>query len=249
MNTKTLLIFLALSLSLAAITACGDDDDNTNVEEGTLTVKVYGEEFIEDGIPADQMDDGWAVSFDHFVVSIDQVNVGGVSIPTPDPIDIVGQTSGSGHTLATASVPVGTHDKPSYAITRIKLAGTATKGDVTKAFDFKFEETTHYADCETSTTVEDDANATFEITVHADHLFADSLVSETPRLVFQALADADADDDGNITQAELEAADLGSYDPGSQGGIDNLWAFLSAQSQSVGHVDGEGHCHAHTSPN
>lgn len=86
--------------------------------------------------------------------------------------------------------------------------------------------------------------ASFQITVHADHLFSDSLVSSEPKVLFQPLADADSDGDGALSEAELVAADVGAYDPGSEDGIDDLWAWLGAQVRTLGHVDGEGHCTA-----
>jgi hypothetical protein len=61
---------------------------------------------------------------------------------------------------------------------------------------------------------------------------------------FEELALADADSDGEITQAELEAAPVpGAFDTGNDE-VANLWAFLVAQSRTLGHVDGEGHCDA-----
>ena len=118
------------------------------------------------------------------------------------------------------------------------------RGDETKTFHWVFDHTTTYHGCETTTSVEDGGTSTFQITVHADHLFYDSLVSEEPDLLFGALADADEDGDGEITEEELSEADIGAYDPGSEDGIDDLWAFLNAQAKTLGHVDGEGHCHA-----
>ncbi len=46
-----------------------------------------------------------------------------------------------------------------------------------------------------------------------------------------------------LTRAELEAAGIGAYDPGNAD-VDDLWAWLVAQSATLGHVDGEGHCDA-----
>ena len=245
MNSKTLLIFILLPLTLTTFVACGDEDAS-DAGEGSVTVNVYGEEFIEEGIPADAMQDGWAIHFDSFVISIDEVEVGGVAIDTPESVDLASDSAGNGHLLASATVPAGDHGGPGYAVTRIDLTGSATKEGITKTFAWTFDSATHYTDCETTTKVAKDEVATFEITIHADHLFSDSLVSHDPALRFQALADADTDDDGEITRAELEAADLGSYDPGSDGHVENLWAFLSAQSKSLGHADGEAHCATHT---
>src|SRR5690554_6755992 len=247
MNSKTLFINLVLALSLGTVMACGDDDDATEAGEGTVTVTAYGESFIEDGISADAMDDGWAVTFDRFAVEFDEVKVGGVEIDDiPDFVDLAVQSDGKGHVLASDSVPAGTHEGPGFAVEKIEIVGSATKDNITKTFAWTFDADTHYTDCDTRTTVIAGENATFEITIHADHLFSNSLVSHDPVLGFQALADADTDDDGEITRAELEAADLGSYDPGSDGHVENLWAFLSAQSKSLGHADGEAHCATHT---
>ena len=142
--------------------------------------------------------------------------------------------------------PDGDHTGASFTITRVEVEGTATKGADTKSFSWVFDEPTRYVECETTTAVSDGGSATFQITVHADHLLYDSLVSEEPQVLFQALADADADADadGNITQAELAATDIGAYDPGSEDGVDDLWAWLVAQTRTLGHVDGEGHCRA-----
>lgn len=246
MNSKSLFLYLTLALTLGTLVACGDDDDDDSATgEGTVNVKVYGEDYIEKGIPADEMDDGWAITFDKFDISIDELKVGGVKITTPDSLDIAGETDGSGHALASGTVPAGEHSGPGYSVNRIEMAGSATKDEVTKTFDLTFDAATHYSDCDTTTKVTDGGESNLELTIHADHLFGDSLVSHEPNVVFQALADADADDDGEITQAELEAADIGSYDPGSEGGVDNLWDFLVAQSQTLGHIDGEGHCDTH----
>ena len=240
MGRVTPSIVSALCCALTA-SACTEDAAG----DGDVTVTVYGEDFIEVGIPADEMADGWAVTFDRFDVSIDQIIIGGVRIPATGAVDISAETGGAGHQLATAKVPVGEHTGSSFAIARVELSGSATRDGVTKTFAWTFDQETHYDSCEPTTSVARGEDATFQVTVHADHYFYDSLVSEEPALAFQALADADADADGVITRAELEVADIGSYDPGSDGGIDDLWSWLVAQNRTLGHVDGEGHCDSH----
>ena len=239
------LSFVILAFLVTGLSACGDEAAG----EGDVTVTVYGEDFIEVGIPADDMTDGWAVTFDRFVVTVDEVLVGDVEMPAADPVDISVATDGAGHPIANAVVPPGSHTDSSFAITRVDLTGSATKDGTTKTFDWLFDQETHYSACETTTKVSDGGTATFQITVHADHFFYDSLVAEEPQLAFQALADADADDDGVTTRAELEAADIGSYDPGSAGDVNDLWTWLIAQSRTLGHVDGEGHCDSHAHSN
>lgn len=236
------LCLLVLAFFVVGFSSCGDEDDEDAKGEGNVTVTVYGEDFIEKGIPAEEMADGWSVDFDRFVVSVGDVVVGGSASPAIDPVDISVETDGEGHPVATFALPEGSHTGSAFAITRVEMSGSAMKDGVTKTFDWVFDQNTLYSACETTTQVGDGATSIFQITVHADHFFYDSLVAEEPQVVFQALADADSDNDGAITQDDLENAGLGSYDPGSAGDVDNLWTWLIAQGRTLGHVDGEGHC-------
>ena len=226
----------ALIALLMLLPACGGG-------EGTISVRAYGESFIEAGIPAEVVDDGWAISFDRFEVTIQDVVVGDVALADPEPLDISVASDGEGHELGTALVSAGDHREPSFTIARVELQGSAEKEGVTKTFSWVFDSPTHYDRCDTTTSVEKDESATFQITVHADHLFYDSLVSEEPQLRFQSLASADADDDGELTRAELAEVDIGAYDPGNED-VADLWSWLVAQTRTLGHVDGEGHCRA-----
>lgn len=231
----------AWPLGLAcAVAACGPSED------GEVRITAYGESFIEDGIPAAEMDDAWAVRFDRFVLTFDDVVVGGVTIRPAEPVDLSVSTGGDGHLLASARVPAGTHTAGRYTVARVDLSGSATKNGLTKTFTWSFERPAEYVDCETTTVVDGGKIATFEITIHADHLFYDSLVSEQPQVLFQALADADANLDGEITPEELRRTGIGAYDPGNTNVI-HLWDWLAAQYRTIGHVDGEGHCNVRSS--
>jgi len=223
---------------VATLAACGGDD----VEESLLIVTAYGEPFIEEGIPADEMADGWAIAFSTFDVTITGISVAGRAFSASAPVDLAVGSGGNGHEIGRTNVAAGSYSDAAFTIARVAIEGTATKDGATKSFAWTFDTATSYTGCETTTRVGGAAAATFEITVHADHLFYDSLVAEEPALRFQALADADTDGDGAITRAELESAGIGSYDAGSGGGVDNLWDWLVAQTATLGHVDGEGHC-------
>lgn len=236
MNTRTTSLILICSL----LSACGGGE----AEDGRLTVTAYGESFIEEGIPASALDDGWAVDFSRFSVRVEDITVAGETLPEAKTVDLTQPAEGEGQVLGTVRVPAGAYSDASFTIARVEIVGTATKGATEKRFSWVIEAPTRYTECETTTTVPEGGEAKFQITVHADHLLYDSLVSHEPQVLFQALADADADGDGAITQAELVAADIGAYDPGSEGGVDDLWSWLVAQSRTIGHVDGEGHCHA-----
>jgi hypothetical protein len=226
--------FCAVSFGLLAL-GCGEG-------EGTVRVTAYGEPFIEEGIPAEAMDDGWAVSFQRFAVALRDVRVAGVPVGIPAVIDVSEPSAGAGHEYGSTPMREGEYGNGSFAIERIAVEGTANLGAVTKTFDWEFTAATAYDACQATTTVPDGGVGTFQVTIHADHLFYDSLVSEDPAVLFQPLAETDTDADGQITQTELTAAGIGAFDPGSEGGVQNLWDWLVAATRTIGHVDGEGHC-------
>jgi hypothetical protein len=60
----TALFALAASSAAAAALGCAE------APTGDLELRIYGEAFIEEGIPADIFVDGWAVSFSSFVVDV-----------------------------------------------------------------------------------------------------------------------------------------------------------------------------------
>jgi hypothetical protein len=248
MNTWHLFSSITLITCALTLTGCDELSDVEDRGEGKLVTTLYGESFIEEGITAEEMADGWSVTFDRFIVTLGELRVGGTQDASVDPIDISQETSGEGQSISSVIVPVGEYSDASFTITRIAFSGSASRGDLIKTFDWVFEQETHYSHCEAVTRVEQGETSTFQITIHADHFFYDSLVSETPQVVFQALADADLDGDGEITRAELEVTDIGGYDSGSAGEVNDMWAWLSAQSRTLGHVNGEGHCDAHVHP-
>lgn len=231
---------LAASLIVLGASACSSSNEGA----GTITVTAYGESFIEDGIPASEMDDAWSVDFTRFEVTIDDVAVAGGELTDLDAVDLTEGTDGHGQELGVVPASVGTHGEGAFVIRRVEVEGIAEKDGESKTFNWTFDEAVDYHECANETDVADGENSTFQITVHADHLFYDSLVSSEPGLFFGPLADADENDDGEITRAELAATDIGTYDPGSEDGIDDLWTWLNALTATLGHVDGEGHCHA-----
>lgn len=230
---------LTIPALLLVVAGCSSESGGSAI----LDLSAYGEAFIEEGIGADAFADGWAVEFSQF-----KVDLANITVDTHDfgdhSVELTEGSEGEGHVLDSTDARPGLVDDAEFEIKRVSLEGSATKGDVTKTFAWTFTEPVRYHECEAGPTLKDGETGTFQITVHADHLFYDSLVSEEPDMRFQALADADADDDGEITQDELEVADIGLYDAGSEGTATNLWLFLTAQSHTLGHVNGEGHCHA-----
>lgn len=228
------------ALLLALLCAsCASDDEPPGT--GEIAVVAYGESFIEEGIRAADVDDGWAIEFSRFDVTLRDVTVADTALEDPGVLDVALASDGAGHEIGRLAVSAGEYAEPSFTIARVEIAGVAARDGTTKSFQWDLDSPTRYERCETSTVVEAGRTATFQITVHADHLFYDSLVAEAPQLLFGPLAAADADADGEITHAELKAVDIGPYDPGNED-IDDLWSWLLAQSRTLGHVDGEGHC-------
>jgi len=228
-----------LLAALVVLNGCSGESD----ESAMVDLNAYGEAFIEEGIPASAFADGWAVTFSQFKVDLANVHVGDHDFGDYS-VDLTEGSDGQGHVLDSSDAPKGPVEDGEYEIQRVRLKGTAVLDDETKTFSWEFTDEVRYHDCEPGPTLKAGETGTFQITVHADHLFYDSLVSSEPDMRFQALADADTDNDGEITQEELEDADIGLYDPGSEGTATNLWLFLTAQSHTLGHVNGEGHCHA-----
>lgn len=232
----------AFPLVTLALVSCSDGEKG----EGSVVVSAYGESFIEEGIPASEISDGWQVHFDRFEVSFAAISVGGRTLHGGGPIDLAEASRGEGQELGALLLPSGNYTQSSFVIERMEVEGSASREGQTKTFHWIFDEATAYADCETITSVAEGETSSFQLTVHADHLFSDSLVASAPELLFGPLAESDEDGDGAITQRELARQDIGAYDPGNEDGIDDLWAWLSAQAKTLGHVDGEGHCHVAT---
>ncbi len=230
---------LAVALLLSLSSGC-----SSSSSEGTLDVRLYGESFVEDGITASDTVDGWAVRFDRFDATLENFSIAGVTFEDADAIDLSVGSDGVGHPATAATLPVGDHVDASFTVRGLRVSGTATLGEVTKTFDWALDAPTDYSSCEAVASVRSGSSTVYEISMHSDHLLYDSLVSDDPAVGFAPLAAADANEDGEITRAELEAADIGSLDAGSEGGIDDLWAWLLAQSRTLAHVDGEGHCDA-----
>ena len=70
MKTKLSAITLCLTLS-----CLGCDSDDASDGAGSASFAAYGESFIEEGIPAAEVEDGWEIHFDRFLIVIGPVSV------------------------------------------------------------------------------------------------------------------------------------------------------------------------------
>ncbi len=133
---------------------------------------------------------------------------------------------------------------------------TATKGAVTKHFAWGFAIGTQYQQCHSEQdgrdveglVVTNNSSLEAQLTTHGDHLYYDRLQSSPdPAIVtslrFDALAAADANNDGEITLQELDAKplDVVHYDPSGLGAATH-GAFVTSLARTVGHFRGEGEC-------
>ncbi len=262
------LLNMTILAGLLALAACDSSDEGS----GTLKVELWGEDYIEDGIPSDEFVDGWAIDYDRFLVNLGQLTVAeasGAPVVEEPAFRVWDLSAFDGpRVLAEAAVPAGAYVHTAYSIApataasvagnatesdvvRMKagglsvlVEGRATKGDRTVSFSWGFTNATTYDPCHSGGKVEDGTTASIQITIHGDHLFYDDAASEEPSLRFEDLAAADANADGEVTAAELAAVATLPLDHYGVGSleIDDLWEYLSHMSTTVGHIDGEGHC-------
>jgi len=74
-STVRILVMAAVMLGFAA---CGDDDDRNDGREGKLNITLWGEDYISEGIPAEDDDgfsDGWSLKFDIFAINLGKLRV------------------------------------------------------------------------------------------------------------------------------------------------------------------------------
>lgn len=148
-------------------------------------------------------------------------------------------------------------DRALLGAASLRVVGVATDGTRTKRFDWSFARPTRFADCRGDkdgrlligvSPIEGGVDSV-QLTIHGDHLFYDDLQAGSARLRFGPIADADADADGAVTLAELDAVRLatipkssGAYGTGSASDVDTLGAFVAALARTVAHFRGEGEC-------
>ncbi len=217
-----------------ALTACGAEEEGS----GTLAVEIWGEDFIEKGIPASEFSDGWSMVFDRFLVAVDGIAVArGNNTPNlQDEVQRIFNLTRPGPlSFLTREVPAGLYDRTDYTIrpaSNYVIAGNASAEDVelmkdnrysvyvegtakynensenSKIFKWGFDTTTSYVHCHSEADIENGDAETVQLTIHADHLFYDDLYAEEPALTFEIIAQADKDGDGEVTSAELSSFDL-----------------------------------------
>jgi hypothetical protein len=266
-----------LGILLSALTGCDGG-------KGSVSFNTWGEGYIEEEIPASEFEDGWTITFDRFLLNLGHVTVAGAGGETAARMDgtilFNHKLPGEKPVFTAADLPAGPWEKVSFEIpvadasaalsdgvteadrqllvdagAAMHVTGSATKGAVTKTFDWSFPRGTLFDDCEgdrdgkltPGALVTNGGTDQIQLTIHGDHLFYDDLQSPNAALRFDPIAAADVDADGAVTLEEMSAVklfdiDAGTYGTGSAAGVDDLGAFVIALSQTVGHFRGEGEC-------
>ena len=135
----------------------------------------------------------------------------------------------------------------------------ATKGDRTKKYTWGFKTRTLYDRCKgmlggkeaEGALITNGGTDTMELTIHADHFYYDDLQAPEAKIRFDAIANADKDNDGTVTfeelatvkRAELRTPDA-TYGAGEEPNIITLQDYITALSRTLGHFRGEGECFA-----
>lgn len=249
---------------------------------GQLSLTAWGEEFIEQEIPATVFEDGHSVRYSKFLVVVRDFTLakrtGEVAATQPHPV-VMDLTKPGPVKLFEFQLPAFKYDEVSYRIgpaddavavgevseadvgsmragASLRVEGTVSNGAQSKRFAWAFSVSTHYSRCENldfgeGVTVPNGSEETVQLTLHGDHLWYDGLQADDAKVRGAAILAADANDDGEVTMAELAAVQLTSlplsqYDTTGAGGVKTLADFVTALSRTVGHFRGEGDCSATT---
>ncbi|HTR49131.1 MAG TPA: hypothetical protein VMJ10_00410 [Kofleriaceae bacterium] len=233
---------LTWAVALCACSGGGDDK---------LDVRISGEQLVERGMPAAMFADGWAVHFDHLVVSIGDVEARTgtqrSSLAVDRAVELAQPGAANGLALGALEAVDTPFDHVAYTLASVWIRATATKADDVRHLDLRFTRALTY-DCALV-----GAPRALTATLHVDHLFLDN--TEDENLRFQKIADADGvlgAADGTVDDDELAATRIDGdplYRVHSTLDFDGhpittLRQYLARRIGSFGHVNGDDPCKA-----
>lgn len=247
------LVWLALPL-----VACG---------KGDWAVETWGEEYIEQEIPAADFADGCSVAYDRFLVVFADIALedgDGDVVAQHEPDTVVDVHEAGPHAIATLEVPADHYDAVRMQIApsdageglntdevdglegaSVWASGTLSCPDMDPVtFDWRFDTDTLYVCEPEELTIAGGGRGESQLTIHGDHLFYDGLSNPDAAVRGLAIAGADADMNGDVTLEELAAVSVASlgYDVGPYSDVTDLRVFVTFLTRTLGHIDGEGHC-------
>ena len=151
--------------------------------------------------------------------------------------------------LGTTSVGSTFYDSARFVIApadsdSVHAIGSLTCGADTVTFDWSFDTATTYVCEPEDLNIPSGGEASTQLTIHGDHFFYDGLEADDAVVRGQAIVDADANADGEVTLDELAEVDVASigYAVGQYSDVTDLREFVTFLTRTLGHVDGEGHC-------
>lgn len=246
-------------LALLLLSGCGGPT-------GSWTMTGSGGAYIEDGIPAADMQDGCSVGFDRFLVSwggrfiegsggvvlgeIAGAQVYDLALPGPHDMGTIdGVPVGDHDHLHTifqpdATATVGNVDEPTRAeltdggLSMI-IEGAVTCGGATVAFEWEFDRATSHH-CFALVPIIEGGTTSTTYTVAGQRLFSSALQDFDAPLLGQPVVDADADGDGDVTLSELEAVDIVAlgHDLATWTGVETLADYVTVQTFYLVQTDG-----------
>jgi cytochrome c553 len=252
----------ALAVLLLAVAAAGCQAGAEDYE-----LRIYGEAFVEEAIPAAEVADGWEIEFSEFVVAIGEVAVVAddvVDVPGWSVYDITAPSAEMGQLVApfeatgelrSVKFRIGRPDEVTGGNAsaeqvallqdrRLALFVTGVGRRDGREVSFEWGLPMEYGhDCELGQDVAEPREYGPTIFIHADHLLIDDL-EHNPQTRFDLIASADANADDIVTPDELAAVELAPlerYQSGSRE-IPDYWNYIGALAGTLGHIDGEGDC-------
>lgn len=248
------------AIVMLALSACHQDPED-------YQLRIYGEAFSEQAIPASAVADGWEVEFGEFVIAIGEVAVIAdetVELPGWHVFDMTEPSNGLGQLVAPFAAtgelkavefrigrpgPIEGGNATPEQIDRLlengwafEVTGVGRRDGREVAFDWGMAlEYGHK--CKLGQDVSEPRDYGPTIFIHTDHLLIDDL-EHNPETRFDLIASADADADEVVTPLELAAVDitkLERYQSGSRA-IPDYWNYIGALAGTLGHIDGEGGC-------
>jgi hypothetical protein len=161
--------------ALALVAGCTSGSGGGPAGSGAVSFSTWGEEYIEQGIPAAELEDGWSITFSRFLVPISAVTVadqGAVAATQAGGVlfDHVG--AGVKGVVSFEALPAKAYGEVSFEIVRasaglsldpsveqadleqlladgasLYIEGAATKGAESKVFAWTFSTETRYEQC------------------------------------------------------------------------------------------------------
>lgn len=265
---KTLSLIAAAALSVIA--AC--DEDPSQPPLGSVSITASAPTLAAGFMTAD----GWSVKYTKLLVSMTSITVAGsdgvvtasnennvVNLASTAPISLLSADNRIARAWQDVSFEIGPATADSVPDAPVAQAdvdplvqdgisvyaeATMTKDNVTKTLQLGFTTDTNYTLCGSGVVIPRNGTATADVTFGGEALFADAVVG-AHALRGDPIANADGNNDGIVTVAEMNAVSIltarasGPYTTGGPA-ADTLGAFVTLEVPAIVLSFGGGTCTA-----